>query len=141
MATSGIVVTLPSSSSKSEFPNNKTSSYKIRLPYPLELNGKWEVGLSSITLPDTYLEMNILKDLNTFELKTVRNYIGDNVEVPKNNTAILTVTYAIKLLRGAFPGIKNFILHVKYDDIKHSNVITDGISFMKVVINKYEELV
>ena len=141
MATSGIVVTLPSSSSKSEFPNNKTSSHKIRLPYPLELNGKWEVGLSSITLPDTYLEMNVLKDLNTFELKTVRNYIGDNVEVPKNNTAILTVTYAIKLLRGAFPGIKNFILHVKYDDIKHSNVITDGISFMKVVINKYEELV
>ena len=140
MTTSGIVVTLPSSSSKSEFPNNKTSSYKIRLPYPLELNGKWEVGLSSITLPDTYLEMNILKDLNTFELKTVRNYIGDNVEVPKNNTVILTVTYAIKLLRGAFPGIKNFILHVKYDDIKHSNVITDGISFMKVVINKYEEL-
>ena len=140
MTTSGIVVTLPSSSSRSEFPNNKTSSYKIRLPYPLELNGKWEVGLSSITLPDTYLEMNILKDLNTFELKTVRNYIGDNVEVPKNNTVILTVTYAIKLLRGAFPGIKNFILHVKYDDIKHSNVITDGISFMKVVINKYEEL-
>ena len=89
MTTSGIVVTLPSSSSKSEFPNNKTSSYKIRLPYPLELNGKWEVGLSSITLPDTYLEMSILKDLNTFELKTVRNYIGDNVEVPKNNTAIL----------------------------------------------------
>ena len=140
MTTSGIVVTLPSSSSKSEFPNNKTSSCKIRLPYPLELNGKWEVGLSSITLPDTYLEMSILKELNTFELKTVRNYIGDSVEVPKNNTAILTVTCAIKLLRGAFPGIKNFILHVKYDDIKHSNVITDGISFMKVVINKYEEL-
>ena len=141
MATSGIVVTLPSSSSKSEFPNNKTSSYKIRLPYPLELNGKWEVGLSSITLPDTYLEMSILKDMNMFELKTVRNYIGDNVEVPKNNTAILTVTCAIKLLRGAFPGIKNFILHVKCDNIKHSNVITDGIIFMKVVINKYEELV
>ena len=60
------------------------------------------------------------------------------MEVPKNNTAILTVTCVIKLLRGAFPGIKNFILHVKYDDIKHSNVITDGISFMKVVINKYE---
>ncbi|CAH3031729.1 unnamed protein product [Pocillopora meandrina] len=129
------MVTLPSSSSKSEFPNNKISSYKIRLPYPLELNGKWEVGLSSITLPDTYLEMSILKDLNTFELKTVRNYIGNNVEEPKNNTAILTVTCAIKLLRGAFPGIKNFILYVKYDDIKHSNVITDGISFMKTTLN------
>ena len=107
----------------------------------MEWNGQWELGLSSITLPDTYLEMSILKDMNTFELKTVRNYIGDNVEVPKNNTAILTVTCAIKLLRGAFPGIKNFISHVKYDDIKHSNVITDGISFMRAVISKYEELV
>ena len=83
----------------------------------MEWNGQWELGLSSITLPDTYLEMSILKDMNTFELKTVRNYIGINVEVPKNNTTILTVTCAIKLLRGAFPGIKNFMLHVKYDDI------------------------
>ena len=83
MTTSGILVTLPSSSRKSEFPNNKTSSYKIRLPYPLELNGKWEVGLSSITLPDTYLVMSILKDLNTFELKTVRNYIGDNQTIER----------------------------------------------------------
>ena len=45
------------------------------------------------------------------------------------------------MLRGAFPGIKNFMLRVKYDYIKHSNVIMDRISFMKVVINKYEELV
>ena len=61
------------------------------------------------------------------------------MEVPKNNTAILTVTCVIKLLRGAFPGIKKFILHVKCDNIKHSNVITDGIIFMKVVINNDEE--
>ena len=88
-----------------------------------------------------YLEMSILKDMNSFELKTVRNYIGDNVEVPKNNTAIFTVTCAIKLLTGAFPGIKNFMLHLKHDDIKLSNLITYGTSFMKVVINKYEELV
>lgn len=33
------------------------------------------------------------------------------------------------------------MLRVKYDYIKHSDVIMDRISFMKVVINKYEELV
>lgn len=49
------------------------------------------------------------------------------------------VTCAIKVLRGAFPGIKHFMLRVKYDYIKHSNVIMDGISLMKVVINRYEE--
>ena len=53
----------------------------------------------------------------------------------------MTVTCAIKLLRGAFPEIKKFMLRVEYDDIKHPNVTTDGISFMKVVINKCEELV
>ena len=63
------------------------------------------------------------------------------MEVHKNNTTILTVTYAIKLLRGAFPEIKKFMLRVEYDDIKHPNVPTDGMSFMKVVINKCEELV
>ena len=31
------------------------------------------------------------------------------------------------------------MLSVKYDYIKHSNVIMDGISLMKVVINRYEE--
>ena len=62
MVTSGIVVTLPGNSSNSEFPNNKTSSHKIRLPYPLELNGNWKEGSSSITLPDTYPEMSILKE-------------------------------------------------------------------------------
>ena len=33
------------------------------------------------------------------------------------------------------------MLRVKYDYFQHSNVIMDGISFMKVVINRYEELV
>ena len=50
-------------------------SYTIRI--------RMEEGLSNANLPDMYLEMSILKDLNMFELKTVRNYIGKNAEVPK----------------------------------------------------------
>lgn len=81
MATIGIMVTLPSNGSNFKFPNNKMYSYTIRI--------RMEEGLSNTNLPDIYLEMSILKDLNMFELKTVRNYIGKNAEVPKNGTAIL----------------------------------------------------
>ena len=47
-------VTLPSHSSKTEFPDNASNHFKIRLPHPLRLEGGgWKVGLKSITLPDT----------------------------------------------------------------------------------------
>ena len=41
-------ITLPSNASHDIFPENTPGSYKINLPYPVELNGKWEVGLSEI---------------------------------------------------------------------------------------------
>ena len=51
---SDFYITLPSHSSKTEFPNNVSNSFKIRLPHPLRLEGRgWKVGLSSISLPDT----------------------------------------------------------------------------------------
>ena len=47
-------VTLPSHSSKTEFSNNASNDFKIRLPHPIRLEGSgWKVGLSSISLPDT----------------------------------------------------------------------------------------
>ena len=46
-------VTLPSHSSKNEFPNNTSNHFKIRLPNPIRLEGSgWKVGLSSISVPD-----------------------------------------------------------------------------------------
>ena len=50
---SDFYVSLPSHSSKTEFPNNKANSFKIRLPHPIRLEGGgWKVGLISISLPD-----------------------------------------------------------------------------------------
>ena len=68
MTRSGSYVTLPSHSSLSEFPHNRPTSFKIRLPYPIHLNGLWEVGLNSITLPDTLLDMRNLSKINTYML-------------------------------------------------------------------------
>ena len=44
-------VTLLSNTSKSEFPNNKPNSFKVRLGHPLKLKG-WQVGLANIYLPE-----------------------------------------------------------------------------------------
>jgi len=47
-------LTLPIDSNRNEFPDNKSNSFKIRLPHPLRLQGQgWKVGLTSISLPNT----------------------------------------------------------------------------------------
>ena len=44
-----------------EFPTNTTSSFKVRLPVPLELKGEgWKVGLASISTPDATLDLTRL---------------------------------------------------------------------------------
>ena len=50
---SDFYLTLPSHSSKNEFPSNTSNHFKIRLPNPIRLEGNgWKVGLTTITLPD-----------------------------------------------------------------------------------------
>ncbi|GFU54458.1 uncharacterized protein TNCV_3024371 [Trichonephila clavipes] len=48
-------VTLPSDSSMHFFPENKISHFKTQLPSPVCLNGEWEVGLSEIIYPHSWL--------------------------------------------------------------------------------------
>ena len=56
-------VTLPSHSSKKEFPNNTSNAFKVRLPTPLRLVGDgWKVGISSISLPDTNVNLSALAE-------------------------------------------------------------------------------
>ena len=46
-------VTLPSHSSKNEFPDNTANHFKIQLPNPIRLERSgWKVGLCAISLPD-----------------------------------------------------------------------------------------
>ena len=46
-------ITLPSHSSRTEFPNNASNSFKIRLPHPIRLEGgEWKVGLVTVSFPD-----------------------------------------------------------------------------------------
>ena len=50
MSQSVLCISLPSHGSLSEFPHNQPISFKIRLPFPLQLDVMWEVGLNSVTL-------------------------------------------------------------------------------------------
>ena len=46
---------LPSNSSLNIFQENKTSSYKVQLPYPLKLGiTKWEVALPEVQFPNNF---------------------------------------------------------------------------------------
>ena len=47
-------LTLPSNASLDVFPDNKTTEYRVKLPQPIELDGNWEVGLYSISNPNTW---------------------------------------------------------------------------------------
>ena len=44
-------VYLVSDGSKAFFPENKVSSFRIKMPRPLILEGTWEIGLIQLTLP------------------------------------------------------------------------------------------
>ena len=54
MSGSHFYLTLPSNSSLNIFPDNKTTSYRVKLPQAIDLNGDWEVGLYSISYPITW---------------------------------------------------------------------------------------
>ena len=63
-------ITLPSNASLDIFPDNKTTSYRVKLPHTINLNGEWEVGLYSISYPNTWYT---LRDNN----KDTRIYYKD----------------------------------------------------------------
>jgi hypothetical protein len=51
-------LTLPSNTSSDIFPDNKTTSYRVKLPQAINLSGEWEVGLYSINYPRTWYTLS-----------------------------------------------------------------------------------
>ena len=111
---SDFYVTLPSHSSKTEFPNNKANSFKIRLPHPIHLEGTgWLVGLMSIALPDAQVPVKVDADhLHLFQVWWVR------LEGASNRKGI-----------AAFDG----------NDLKQVFSNVDGVGFMKSMIAVFEQ--
>lgn len=114
-------VTLPSHANKNEFASNQANSFKIQLPHPLHLPGSgWQVGLSSISLPNS--------KVNIYHLVNKNEYIVDTEwmkYVPKQEGG------STKLLTGSAV--------IMCNDAHGLVSVIDGVSFMKALINALEQ--
>jgi hypothetical protein len=54
---SDLLVTLPSNSNMSSYPNNEPSNYTVQLAHPIELKGDWEVALVSVQYTHNWITM------------------------------------------------------------------------------------
>jgi len=101
-------VTLPSHANRKEFPNNQANLYKIRLPEPLRLPGEgWQVGLSSISIPDTGVNLSHIVPYK-------QPVFGTSCVRKKPNATFIYQFHNMTL-----------------DELKEDDSIVDGVSFMK----------
>ena len=99
-----------------EFPTNTTSSFKVRLPVPLELKGEgWKVGLAAISTPDATLDLSKLVTAVNPGVFKVGCKLVDSVTDPA-------------------PVHHQTTMQIK--DILHDPGVVDGVSLMKVLIRK-----
>ena len=110
-------VTLLSHANRKEFPSNQPNGFKNRLPHPLRLtDGPWQVGLSSISIPDTGLNLGHIVPAGEHVFWT---------------TVVRKVT-----------DIRNHIFdhqYMKMEDVKDDDSIVDRVSFMKAYIRWMEQ--
>jgi len=99
-----------------EFPKNIASSFKVRLPVPLELKGEeWNVGLAGISTPDTDLDLARL--VNAVNPRVFR--VG---------------TKLVNNLTDPIPYHLDTIMQIK--DLTNDPSVVDGVSLMKALIEK-----
>ena len=110
-------VTLPSHANRKEFPNNQANWFKNRLPHPLRLtDGNWQMGLSSISIPDTSVHLtHLLKDPEQY-LWGMGCYYKDSTD-----------TFVAKNVQ------------IKLADLKKTPSIVDGVSFMKAILHYFDK--
>ena len=115
-------ITLPSHASLTEFPDNNNRNFKIRLPQPIRLEGSgWQVGLSSVSLPDINLNLTRYKQL-TEPLMRVKWYgIEDRTKDDDMSEDMAETT------------------EVNFEDIYHYGNIRDGIDFLKALTVKWDQ--
>ena len=59
-------LTLPNNSSLGDFPDNKTTSYRVKLPQTIDLERNWEGGLYSVSYPNTWYTLQDGSDTHIF---------------------------------------------------------------------------
>jgi len=109
-------VTLPSHANRQEFPNYQANWFKIRLPQPLRLMGElWQVGLSSISIPDTTVNLDAL--------------------VPTGQPLFGMSCYRIGASNKTIFKSENMPLEA----LIHDASVVDGLSFMKATLKWFDK--
>ena len=112
---SDFYLVLPSHSSKSEFPDNESNHFRIRLPHPKKLEGHgWKVGLTSISLPDSHSRVPVF----------------------------MSGKYPV--FKMGWSRTKGSVISSIYKDYKPEDVLVnfdavDGVGFMKSMVNFFEK--
>ena len=118
---SDFYVTLPSHSSRTEFPNNASNHFKIRLPHPIRLEGgEWKVGLVAVSLPDSQVVVLVNADGSCSE----------------TNPDVLFKSKWIRI-----EASRNWVGNGNFDCLDLSRVFSnvDGIGFMKSMVSFFEQ--
>ena len=98
-----------------EFPDNTTKAFKARLPQEVHFEGPWEVGLTSISMPDVGVDLQTL--------------------LAKDTTKILSIKYEV-----LHTGTNARHVHTTYVTRamleKNGGRIVDGVGFMKALVRE-----
>ena len=115
-------ITLPSHAGLAEFSSNDNRNFKIRLPQPIRFEGSgWQVGLSSISLPDINLNLTRYKQL-TEPLMRVKWYPIEDRTKDDDMSEVMSAT-----------------TEVNFEDIYHYGNIRDGINFLRALTVKWNQ--
>ena len=114
---SSFFVTLPSHANGVEFPDNEASSFTIRLPYPLRLSESgWKVRLSSISMPDSRLNL----------AKLTNNVVND---------VVMVMDFVFKTAHGEELQSNAYVYG---RSLQNDNSIVDGIHFLHAVAKRID---
>ena len=100
-----------------EFPDNKTNAFKSRLPREVQFEGDWEVGLTSISMPDRGLDLDTLFAKKSTNVVKVKYQLLD-VPADSRTTRIEYVT--------------------RETLVKNESAIVDGVGLMTALFNEID---
>lgn len=118
MSQDSFYLTLPSTGSRGEYPNNNASDFKVRLPDPLHLrSGEWEVGLASMSMPNSSVHLPPFSSHGRFLFRMSWFKLDSTTNAETLDEAVYQ--------------------QQELDYISDSNL--DGIRFMSAVVNFFEQ--
>lgn len=118
---------------------NKTSHFITKLSTPLVLNGQWQVGVSSVFLPNTHYNIDYRVNLMKFyEYKRVANAVDINKEYKK------TLVHSVRLSPGFYNSAEDLCNEIKekwFSEWQNSNVhISQASRKLRFSLTKHQAL-